>query len=203
MYDYPDAVLLEKAKQGAQGELGELLKRHGPPLRKRLDINNKWRSILEPDDIMQVTYLDAVMDIQQFRGNHEQFADWLWSISRNNLLDAISELERYKRPQPDKRIQSTNKANSLVDLYMELTAGTTTPSGKFAKTEIIDILNNEIAALPEDYGKVLHLRYFQELGFEDIATEMGRSYGAAVLLHHRARTRLAERLGSPSQFFSK
>ena len=117
MCDFSDAVLLEKARQGSQKELGALLNRHGPPLRKLIDINKKWQSVLEPDDIMQATYLDAAMDIQQFRGNHEQFADWLWSISKNNLYDAISELERHKRPQPDKRVQSPNKESPLVDLY--------------------------------------------------------------------------------------
>lgn len=203
MCENPDRVLLERAKEGAQRELGELLKRHGPPLRQRMDINVKWRSVLEPDDVMQATYLEAAMDIQSFTGSPEQFSGWLWTIAQNNLRDAITELERKKRPHPDKRVEPSTGSDPLLDLYQAMTAGATTPSGRFARNEIIAILNSEIETLPEDYGKILRLHYFQDLPFKAVAKEMGRTYGAVVLLHHRARARLAQRLGSPSRFFSK
>ncbi len=203
MCDDTDDGLLERAKDGDRRALGELLNLHGLPIGKRLDINPKWRPVLEADDVMQVTYLDAAMDIANFGGDEEKFPAWLATVARNNLRDAIAELERHKRPHPDHRVGSSHGADPLTSLWVDLTAGGTTPSGKFARTEMIEILNAELTALPEDYSEVFRLRYFQQLPFDSIAQAMGRTYGAVVLLHYRARERLAERLGSPSRFFSK
>jgi hypothetical protein len=54
-----DQALLRVAKTGDMDALGTLLKRHGPGVRAGLQINPKWRSVLEVDDVMQVTYFDA------------------------------------------------------------------------------------------------------------------------------------------------
>jgi len=61
-----DDALLEKAARADAEALSTLLKRYGPQVRRELNISEQWRSVLDPDDVMQVTYVEAFLRIDHF-----------------------------------------------------------------------------------------------------------------------------------------
>jgi RNA polymerase sigma-70 factor (ECF subfamily) len=200
-YPCSDDVLLARAKAGDTDALSQLLNRHGPQIRQGLVINLRWRSVLEADDVMQVTYFEAFQQISGFRSDAGAFPAWLRRIAQNNLRDAIAWLDRDKRPPPENRLTPAPGQDPVLWLY-ELIAGSgTTPSGHVASKETRHILEQEIAALPPTYRRVLQLLYFQENSVREVARKLDRTCGAVHLLRIRALDRLRERFGSGSRFF--
>ena len=194
--------ILRRAKEGDKNALGELLLRHGRLIRNGLDINPKWQSVLEVNDVMQVTYFEAFEQITRFEGDVRAFPHWLRRIAENNLRDASQGLEREKRPQPGQRVQAPENGDDIVWLQDLISGGGATPSRHAAGNEARLLLEAEMDKLPADYGKVLRLVFLEGKPVGEVADFMGKTRGAVHLLRIRAVNRLRERLGSGSQFFS-
>lgn len=194
--------LAVSAVGGDEDALTELLRRFGPTVRATVEsgISEKWRSILDADDVMQVTYLEAFLRIDRFEPRGEgAFAAWLNQIARNNLRDAIEELSRQKRPQPQNRVMGS--ANESAVMFVEQLCGTTsTPSRHAAAREIAVALESAIGALPDDYATVVRLYDLEGKPVADVSSALGRSEGAVYMLRARAHDRLREAFGSASQW---
>mgnify|MGYP005838094069 CR=1 FL=1 len=202
-----DADLIARGVGGDRAATSELLKRHGPTVRGRLagKISAVWQSMIDVDDVMQVTYLEAFMRIGSFQARHEgSFLAWLTLIAENNLRDAIKELERQKRPNPRNRVQAaTGSEDSYVALVEMLGATMTTPSLVAHRGEVKSALDAALDKLPADYAKVVRLYDLQGKDAKEVAAEIGKSPGAVYMLLARAHDRLKDVLGTESQFFTR
>ena len=199
----PVDTLVGRAVQGDVNALSELLYRHGPEIEQGLRIGRQWRAVLDPADVMQVTYLEAFLQIERFDPERTAaFPAWLRQIAENNLRDAIRGLERQKRPPPEQRAELPAGSDSLLGLYELLGATTTTPSRVAARSELERALEAAIARLPPDYAMVVRRYDLGGCAMTDVAGELGRSPGAIHMLRARAHDRLRELLGSASIFFS-
>ena len=200
-----DAVIDARIRAAVSGDadaLSELLGEHGPEVERSLSIAREWRSVLEPADVMQVTYLEAFMEIRRFDPDRAQpFRAWLQRIAENNLRDAIRGLQRQKRPQPSNRVDAPAGADSTWELYAHLGVTTTTPSRHVSREERLTHLNAALESLPDDYRKVIRLYDLQGLPIAEVAGQLGRSSGAIHMLRARAHDRLREQLGSASVWF--
>ena len=198
-------TLVTQAVGGDHDALTSLLERYGTELRDRLapKISGSWRSVLEADDVMQVTYLEAFMRIRQFEPTGPRaFLRWLTQIAENNLLDAVKELGRAKRPQPADRITPHHGEDSCVALLELMGCTTTTPSREAARCEAGQILDDALRGLPEDYERVVRWYDLDGRPIDEVADAMGRSPGAIHMLRARAHDRLRELLGESTRFFS-
>jgi RNA polymerase sigma-70 factor (ECF subfamily) len=193
------AELVQRAVEGDEDALAKLLAAHGPRIKQTLTIERKWRSVLEPADVMQVTYLEAFLQIHDFDPNRpEPFLEWLRRIAENNLRDAIRGLQRQKRPQPADRISG----DGSCDLLAILGVVTTTPVRQAVRDERQSKLETMLDALPEDYGQVVRLYDLQGLPIAEVASRMRRSAGAVHMLRARAHDRLRGMMGSESAWFT-
>lgn len=196
---HADEDLIRAAVAGDADALSRLLARDGPAIERSLDISPIWRAVLEPADVMQVTYLEAFLRIADFdatRGN--SFAAWLRRIAENNLKDAIRGLERQKQPQPRDRVRPPHYEDSLLGLYDLLGATSATPSRHVQRQEMCAELEQAIAALPERYADVIRLYDLEGLAIDEVAARTGRSPGAVHMLRARAHDRLRQHFGSVS-----
>ncbi len=95
-----DDELLQQACEGDEAALGKLLDRHTPELRRVVagKLSTRWQSLLSEEDVLQETFTDAFLDIDQFKpGPDSAFLAWLTTLATRNLLDAIRMLEADKR----------------------------------------------------------------------------------------------------------
>ena len=201
-----DTELIMLAVQGHEASLTELLERHGPTVRGRLaaSIGQHWKSSLDEDDVLQVTYLEVFLRIRSFEDRGEgSFLAWISRIADNNLRDAIRGLERAKRPDPRRRVQPRSPEDSYTGLVGLLGVTYTTPSVNAARGEMITEMDRALSMLPGDYERVIRLYDLEGKGIEAVAEELGRTTGAVYMLRARAHERLAEQLGSESKFFSR
>jgi len=183
--------------------MSRLLEQHGPEIEKTFSINREWRSVLDPADIMQVTYLEAYLQVSRYHPDGSgSFPTWLRRIAENNLRDAIRGLGRQKRPQPSKRIQAVAECNSTADLLVMLGVDTATPSRFASEEERVSRLNAALDSLPEDYGRAIRLYDIESLPIAEVARRMGRSPGAVHMLRARAHDWLRGILGGESTWFS-
>jgi len=189
-----------KAVEGDELALTELLARHGLPIRQNLNIAGKWRGLIEPDDVMQVTYLEAVLRIRQFTpGSPNGFANWLRRIAENNLRDAVKALECEKRGPSRGHRPTTDSHAALLE---QIGGTTTTPSRAAGRREVQKIVEDALLELPPDYARVLRLCELEGRSSGEASAELGRSDGAVRMLLCRAKDRLREVLGSGAAYFS-
>jgi len=202
----PDADLLDNALGGDQEAIAALLRRHGPTVSDRIAgrIARKWSSVLDADDVMQVTYLEVFLQIERFTpGGPGSFLGWLDRIAQNNLRDAIAGLSRAKRPQPQRRIELAEGDDSCVALLDLVGFTTTTPSRHAVRHEVQEAVEAALGQLPPDYERVVRLYDLQGRPATEIAESMDRSIGAVYMLRARAHDRLRKELEQSSARLSE
>jgi RNA polymerase sigma-70 factor (ECF subfamily) len=195
--------LVALAVQGDVDALSELLARHGPHVEQTLRIGKVWQAFIDPGDVMQVTYLEAFLQIGQFRPDKApSFEAWLRRIAENNLRDAIRGLERQKQPPPTQRVSMGRPGDeSFVGLFDFLVAHSSTPSRTMGREEIRQIIQEAVQRLPEDYGKVVRMYDLESLPIDDVALALKRSPGAVHMMRARAHDRLGELLETAANWF--
>jgi RNA polymerase sigma-70 factor (ECF subfamily) len=198
--------LLERARGGDREALVSLLEEMGPVVRARLSpkLRGRHQSMIDADDVMQVTYMEAVTRLERFtEGGAESFLAWLTKLAENNLTDAVRALEAAKRPNPKNRLVSSgSREESALTLVEMLGATYTTPSRAAACAEAKGFIDRALEKLPPDYARVIRLYDLAGKSPAEVAAEMGRSEGAVFMLRARAHDRLRETIGTESMFFT-
>ena len=202
--DAAETRLLALALDGDQASLIRLLEAVGPRVRGRIDpkIGRHLRVTVDADDVMQVTYLEAVTRIDSFQGDLPGFIAWLTRIAENNVIDAGRMAEAAKRPNPKNRVTGGSFEESMVALVEAIGATVTTPSMVAAKNEIGGALERALAKLPEVYARVIRMYDLKGMNAASIGAELGKSEGAVYMLRARAHDRLRDVIGTESQFFT-
>jgi RNA polymerase sigma factor (sigma-70 family) len=199
--DSSEALLL-RAVQGDAEALASLLEHFGPRVRAQLSIDKRWQAVLDEDDVMQVSYLEAFLQIKRLGpGEPMAFLAWLNRIAQNNLRDAVRGLSRDKRSPPGGQLRPLDGGGSWLALYDTLEQDSATPSRAVAKVEAKALLETAVGSLPSDYAQVVRLYDLAGEPMAEVAKLLGRSVGAAFMLRARAHDRLREALGTPSRFF--
>lgn len=125
------------------------------------------------EDLTQQTFLIAQQKLHQLR-EVERAAGWLFAIARTTYLKALA-----------KRFPSTCEGD-LQD--------TPAPS-----REILEIDSEELgkvlAELPPELRLTLAMFYFEDLSYQEIATQLDVPIGTVMSRLSRAKARLRQRLG--------
>ena len=196
--------LVPRAISGDTKALSALLAHYGPRVQQGLQIGRQWQGVLESGDVMQITYLEAFLQISRFRPDQaENFSGWLGRIAENNLRDAIRELERQKRPPPSRQIQGHDTENSAVGLYEMLATTSSTPSRAMARKDVHRVIEAALERLPREYADVVRLYDLQNKDIAQVAAAMNRSTGAVHMMRARAHERLGELLQTASSWFAE
>ena len=200
-----DEGTLALAKAGSQEALCTLLRRYGPHVRHALRgrIPARWRGVLSIDDVMQVTYLNAMLGLHEFASDDgTALAVWLTRIARNNLRNALRALSTIKRGNRCRRLVAASAPGDTSILLESLVGPGSTPSHGARRREVHDTIARALRELPEAYERVLRLYDLDGHNASETADLMGRSVGAIYMLRARALERLREKLGTASGLLS-
>ena len=196
-------ALVDRAVAGDVDALSALLAEFGPPVEAQLQIGRVWQSQIDSGDVMQVTYLEAFLQINTFRPEQAgAFEGWLRRIAENNLRDAIRGLERQKQMPASRRVDfAPNSDDSYVGLYEQIAATTTTASRLATRNDTARLLRAAVDRLPPDYAMTVRLYDLEGKSISDVASAMSRTAGAVHMIRARAHERLSELLGTASAWF--
>lgn len=190
--------VLTRLKEGGGDELGPLLERYRSYLNLvvRLDSIGKLQAKIDPEDIVQETFLEAHRRITRFRGTTErEFLAWLRRIVAALLANQV---RRYLgTSRRDVRLERTLGAaldRSSRALDGGLVAPGSSPSRQAAKHEQAVLLAEALESLPADYREVIILRQLEDLPFPEVSRRMGRSLDSVKNLWVRALARLRRQM---------
>lgn len=173
---------LVRARAGCRDSLGQLLdccqgalyqvarRQIGPPLTPKID----------PADLVQMTYVQAIRRFREFRGRRgAQFLAWLMEILARQAADSRRRyLYSQKRSIEREVIWDERRYDSLVGVAEE--------RGEAARRdEYAARVARGLARLPREYRVVVELRA-RPLSWAKVGAELDRSAGAARLLFFRA-----------------
>src|SRR5262249_51276031 len=137
-------------------------------------------------DAVQQTFLDAQRDFGRFAGcSEEELRAWLRHLLRNNLATFARDYRQTGKRRID-RERALDAGGSSGTPAGRVPADPTPPSGPARAGERAEAVRRAVDRLPEDYRRVITLRFQDTLSFEEIAAVMGRSPNAARKLWARA-----------------
>jgi RNA polymerase sigma-70 factor (ECF subfamily) len=138
----------------------------------------------EAEDTAQEAFIKAYRAMGSFRGD-SAFYTWLYRIAVNtakNTLDA-----RKRRPAADVDIDEVEDYAFSENLRVE-----ESPESLLATQDIHRVVEETLAALPEELRRALMLREFDGLSYEEIADAMSCPIGTVRSRIFRAREAIDE-----------
>jgi RNA polymerase sigma-70 factor (ECF subfamily) len=142
----------------------------------------------DAEDVAQEAFLKAFRNLASFRGE-AKFGTWLISIALN---EARSRIRRNKTVRVDSLDQDPDGPGqispALLRDWREI------PSQVLERGEMRVMLQEAVAALPENYREVLLLRDVEELSTLEAATVLQISTASIKVRLHRARMMLQKDL---------
>ena len=179
-YDYD---LVQKAlKTGDQNAYAELMDRYRDSIYYMLlkMVNNKD----DADDLTIEAFGKAFNRLELYTPNFA-FSTWLFKIASNNAIDFIR-----RRKKNTMSINQSIGGEDGDELYMDLKSSDLTPEEISIKEQKIQYLRNLVSKLKPRYRQLIEMRYFQQLAYEEIATELDLPLGTVKAQLFRARDML-------------
>lgn len=189
--------LLADARLGSVEALAELCEaaRTGMLDSARRSLPPALRAKLGASDIVQDAVIDAHRCFPQFAGRSPaEFFGWLRTILRRRVADSVRRYQVADRRTVNREVRLAECEHSDPgELMPGAHAG---PDVSVIRREDSQALELAIAALPEDGQAVLRLRHWEGRGFDEIASEIGKSEAAVRKIWYRSLQRLGENVRS-------
>ena len=125
----------------------------------------------DADDITQNTFIKAHQHIAKFQGQSSLFT-WLYRIATN---ESLTFLEKKKKRYFFSLDDHQEKLESYID-----------QPGNVDGDEIQRLLQKALLTLPDKQRLVFHLKYQEELTYEEMSEITGTSIGALKASYHHA-----------------
>lgn len=143
----------------------------------------------EAEDVMQDAYVRAYEHLNQFAGK-AAFSTWLTRIAVHEAL---------ARKRRRGRVEELEAVQARRDCMPMLKSSTPDPEARTAQSQLRQLLESAIEALPEDYRTVVVLREVEELNVAETAASLEVSEAVVKTRLHRAHAMLRRELYARAQ----
>lgn len=133
----------------------------------------------DADDLTQNTFIKAYRALDKFEGNSSLFT-WLYRIATN---ESLTFLEKRKK-----------RFFFSIDDHQEKMVNYLAHSPSLSGDEIQVKLQKSLLKLPDKQRLVFHLKYEEELSYEEISKITGTSVGALKASYHHAVKKIEQAL---------
>jgi RNA polymerase sigma-70 factor (ECF subfamily) len=182
--DTTDEQLVGQIRAGDRDAFTLLVERH-----KRGIANFIGAGVRSPSDVAdltQETFLRAYAHLGTYNPDLGRFSTWLYHIARNVVRTFLGRSQR--RPVAAELGEERTLENTLADVSADAD-----PIGGVLRAEADAEVRAALAALPERTRTVLALRYYDNMDYQAIATQLGLSLGNVKTLIHRGKLALAQK----------
>ncbi|GMQ31197.1 RNA polymerase sigma factor [Algoriphagus confluentis] len=140
----------------------------------------------DAEDLTMEAFAKAFRNLHRFKKDYT-FSTWLFRIATNNTIDFIRK----------KKLKTMSLNNTLSDdsgnsVNIDVEDDDNNPQDEFIKSQRIEMVRIFVDKLPAKYRKLVQLRYFDELSYEEIAQELEKPLGTVKAQLHRSRELLYE-----------
>ncbi|HSI74904.1 RNA polymerase sigma factor [Lunatibacter salilacus] len=180
-----DFDLIDKAvKEKDQQAYATLMKRYKKAV--YFMILKMIRDTDDAEDLTMEAFAKAFRNLHKFKKDYT-FSTWLFRIATNNAIDFIRK----------KKLKTMSLNNTLTDdggnsVNIDVEDDDNNPQDEYIKSQRIEMVRIFVDKLPAKYRKLVKLRYFDELSYDEIAAELGKPLGTVKAQLHRSRELLYE-----------
>ncbi|MBN2215180.1 MAG: sigma-70 family RNA polymerase sigma factor [Bacteroidales bacterium] len=172
-----DYLLVQQANNGDQKAYAELMARYRDAIYYMLlkMVNNAS----DAEDLTIEAFGKAFKNIHQYAPNYA-FSTWLFKIATNNCIDFIRK-KKASHVSLDHNDEEHEKAS------MDIQSPIMDPEETMINEQKIKLMRSVVDKLKPRYRKLIELRYFKELSYEEIAEELELPIGTVKAQLFRAR----------------
>lgn len=180
-----DFRLIDEAVQNNDEKAyAKLLQRYKRPVYHM--ILKMVRNVDDAEDLTIESFAKAFRSLHKFKKDFT-FSTWLFRIATNNTIDQIRK----------KKLNTMSIDNSFTDdngdgISIEVEDENLNPQEETIKSQKAELIQVFVDKLPPKYQKLVRLRYFNELSYEEIAVELEAPLGTVKAQLHRARELMFE-----------
>ena len=173
-----DLVLVQRAVKGDQKAYAELLSRYRDAIYFMLlkMVNNSD----DADDLTIEAFGKAFKNIHQYAPNYA-FSTWLFKIATNNCIDYI----RKRRGGQTISIDQAKEGHDEVPIHIH--SDEPDPEESMISDQKVRMMREVVSKLKPRYRKLIEMRYFDELSYEEIADQLELPIGTVKAQLFRAR----------------
>jgi len=175
LYDFK---LVELAKNGDQNAFAELMKRYNRSLYHT--ILKMIRNVDDAEDLTIEAFAKAFKNLDKFKEDYT-FSTWLFRIATNNCIDFIR-----KKKMNTLSINNMFTGEGGEEVGLDI-PDESNPQEEAIRSQKIALMQNLVSKLPTKYRKLVTMRYFEEMAYQEIATELELPIGTVKAQLHRAR----------------
>jgi RNA polymerase sigma-70 factor, ECF subfamily len=192
--------LLQRARAGEPGALGEIFARHRDRLRRMVDLrlDGRLRARLDPSDVIQEAYLEVAGRLDEYlRDPKLPLFLWLRLVVGEQLTNLHRRHLGAQMRDPRREVAFFHDAlpqASSAALAAQLLGKFTSPTQAAVRAERLLRLQAAINNLDPVDREVLALRHFEQLNRAETAQALGIAEPAAAKRYIRALQRLKDAL---------
>lgn len=164
-------------------ELGDLYQEYATMIYHFIYLKCRDKDLAE--DIVQTTFLKAIMNIDSFQGE-SKISTWLCQIAKNEYLN-------YCRKHNRQQSYDEYVENNTELLLQKEAPFRDTALEKIILNEQADVIRKIIHTLEEPYKEVFMLRVYGEYTFGEIAELFQKNDTWARVTYYRAKTKIIEK----------
>lgn len=139
------------------------------------------------DDLTMETFSKAFSQLTTYSPQNT-FATWLFSIASNRGIDFIR-----RRHMDTVSLSSVSvRVNEEDTLEYPVPSNDPNPEEALIDSQLSMALTEVVEQLPERYRRIVKLRYYEELSYEEISAKLRIPLGTVKIHLRRARQLLAE-----------
>lgn len=146
----------------------------------------------DANDLTQEAFTKAFNKLQSYEPRYA-FSTWLFKIATNNCIDHIR-----KKRLVTLSIDETIKEDSDQEFSYNIKATAPNPEERVVRLQRLKMMRSLISQLSTKYRLMIEMRFFQELSYDEIATELNIPLGTVKAQLFRAKEMLHNQLKNPA-----
>lgn len=166
----PEAELISRCRRGEARAWDELFDCHYAPTARFIFQLSPVFSREDADEICQEVFLSVVRNLNSFHGA-SQLQTWIFRIASNKARDFREKQLAAKRGGGQLPL-SLQAEDPETGLSLELPANSPAPDELLSNTESAQQVGVALEQLGGPCREVIHLRYFADLSYEEISSEL-------------------------------
>ncbi len=179
-----DFRLIDMAISGDDSAYAKLLQRYKRPVYQM--ILKMIRNVDDAEDLTIESFAKAFRNLNRFKKDFT-FSTWLFRIATNNTIDFIRK----------KKLNTLSLENTFTDddgqsVSIEVEDENLDPQEEAIRAQKAELMQMFVDKLPAKYQKLVRLRYFHEMSYEEIAEDLDAPLGTVKAQLHRARELMYE-----------
>jgi RNA polymerase sigma-70 factor (ECF subfamily) len=172
-----DAGLVEMTLGGDNHAFGHLFDRYGGSLRQ-IYLARTGGNSDDTDDLIQEIFVKTFVNLSAYDPRYT-FGQWIYTIAKNTFIDYVR-----------KRRDDLSIDNTRGEYIRQPVSLTPNPEESIILVQRQRQLEESLRKMPAKYRRLIELRFFKDLSYEEIAEQLELPMGTVKTQIHRARTQL-------------